>query len=125
MSKVLKDPWTFNYTQLSTHSCMCIILEPFLVEIQANTHKSLQFLSRRWCGPECVKEWNSFLNIMEFINIKDSENVVYKITPKSCPFSARQLATSPETEELSFKTAFIISLDRRQVANSVIHKYGT
>lgn len=62
-----------------------------------HTHKSIHFLSKRWCGPECVKKWNSFLNIMGFLHTKDSENVVYKITPKSCPFSARQLANFAST----------------------------
>jgi len=59
--------------------------------------KSLQFLSKRWYSPECVKKWNSFLNITGFLHIKDSKNVVYKITPKSCKFSARQLANFVRT----------------------------
>jgi hypothetical protein len=37
------------------------------------------------------------LNIMGFLHIKDSENVVYRITPKSCKFSARQLANFART----------------------------
>jgi hypothetical protein len=61
---------------------------------------------------------------MGFLHIKDSTNVLYKIAPKSLNFQQDNLQTLPEPEELSFKIAFIISLDRSKVANSLIHIYG-
>jgi len=65
------------------------------------------------------------LILLDFFISKIVKMWYIKQLQKAVNFQHDNLQALSEPEDLSFKIAFIISLDSRQVANSVIHKYGT